>query len=125
MEVRSAGSAFEKRGARTQCGPIWRKTAHETSPDHAKESRQALEVLAAGLGRGVRKFRTTIATRKPVGPTAISSSLVLGLALCCRRLRFSPHGRSYGSCTYEAMVIALYHTLGRLPEPDEFANRFC
>jgi len=79
MEVRSAGSAFEKRGARTQCGPIWRKTAHETSPDHAKESRQALEVLAAGLGRGVRKFRTTIATRKPVGPTAISSSLVLGL----------------------------------------------
>ena len=27
--------------------------------------------------------------------------------------------------TYEAMEIALYHTLGRLPEPDEFTHRFC
>jgi transposase len=33
--------------------------------------------------------------------------------------------RSYGFRTYEAMEIALYHTLGRLPEPDEFAHRFC
>ena len=32
--------------------------------------------------------------------------------------------RSYGFRTYEAMEIALYHTLGRLPEP-ETAHRFC
>jgi len=33
--------------------------------------------------------------------------------------------RSYGFRTYEAMEIALYHTLGRLPEPDEFTHIFC
>ncbi len=33
--------------------------------------------------------------------------------------------RSYGFRTYDAMEIALYHTLGRLPEPDEFTHRFC
>jgi transposase len=33
--------------------------------------------------------------------------------------------RSYGFRTYEAMEIALYHTLGRLPEPDEFTHKFC
>ncbi len=33
--------------------------------------------------------------------------------------------RSYGFRTYEAMEMALYHTLGRLPEPDEFTHRFC
>jgi transposase len=32
--------------------------------------------------------------------------------------------RSYGFRTYEAMEIALYHTLGRLPEP-ELTHRFC
>jgi transposase len=32
--------------------------------------------------------------------------------------------RSYGFRTYEAMEIALYHTLGRLPEP-EATHRFC
>jgi len=32
--------------------------------------------------------------------------------------------RSYGFRTYEAMEMALYHTLGRLPEP-ESAHRFC
>lgn len=32
--------------------------------------------------------------------------------------------RSYGFRTYDAMEIALYHTLGRLPEPDEFTHRF-
>ncbi len=32
--------------------------------------------------------------------------------------------RSYGFRTYEAMEIALYHNLGRLPEP-ESAHRFC
>jgi transposase len=32
--------------------------------------------------------------------------------------------RSYGFRTYDAMEIALYHTLGRLPEP-EAAHRFC
>ena len=33
--------------------------------------------------------------------------------------------RSYGFRTFEAMEIALYHTLGRLPEPDESTHRFC
>lgn len=33
--------------------------------------------------------------------------------------------RSYGFRTYQAMEIALYHTLGRLPEPGEFTHRFC
>jgi transposase len=32
--------------------------------------------------------------------------------------------RSYGFRTFDAMAIALYHTLGRLPEP-ESAHRFC
>jgi len=32
--------------------------------------------------------------------------------------------RSYGFRTYDAMEIALYHTLGRLPEP-ESTHRFC
>jgi len=32
--------------------------------------------------------------------------------------------RSYGFRTYEAMELALYHTLGRLPEP-ELGHRFC
>src|SRR3989441_6540742 len=33
--------------------------------------------------------------------------------------------RSYGFRTYNAMEIALYHTLGKLPEPNEFTHRFC
>jgi transposase len=33
--------------------------------------------------------------------------------------------RSYGFRTYDAMEMALYHTLGRLPEPDEFTHTFC
>jgi transposase len=33
--------------------------------------------------------------------------------------------RSYGFRTYEAMEIALYHTLGRLPEPEESSHKFC
>jgi transposase len=32
--------------------------------------------------------------------------------------------RSYGFRTYDAMEIALYHTLGRLPEP-ESSHSFC
>lgn len=33
--------------------------------------------------------------------------------------------RSYGFRTYAAMEIALYHTLGKLPEPDELTHKFC
>jgi transposase len=33
--------------------------------------------------------------------------------------------RSYGFRTYHAMEIALYHTLGKLPEPGEFTHTFC
>jgi transposase len=33
--------------------------------------------------------------------------------------------RSYGFRTYPAMEIALYHTLGRLPEPNECTHKFC
>ena len=32
--------------------------------------------------------------------------------------------RSYGFRTYKAMELALYHTLGKLPEP-ETTHRFC
>jgi transposase len=32
--------------------------------------------------------------------------------------------RSYGFRTYAAMELALYHTLGRLPEP-RLTHRFC
>ena len=32
--------------------------------------------------------------------------------------------KSYGFRTYRAMKIALYHTLGALPEP-KFTHRFC
>ena len=32
--------------------------------------------------------------------------------------------KSYGFRTFKAMEIALYHTLGRLPEP-ESTHRFC
>ena len=32
--------------------------------------------------------------------------------------------RSYGFRTFDAMEIALYHTLGKLPEP-ESAHRIC
>jgi len=33
--------------------------------------------------------------------------------------------RAYGFRTFDAMEIALYHTLGRLTEPDESTHRFC
>ena len=33
--------------------------------------------------------------------------------------------RAYGFRTYKAMEIALCHTLGRLPEPEESAHKFC
>ncbi|MGH7869896.1 MAG: ISL3 family transposase [Candidatus Dormibacteraceae bacterium] len=33
--------------------------------------------------------------------------------------------RSYGFRTFDAMEIALYHTLGKLPEPEEFTHSFC
>ncbi|HVB56781.1 MAG TPA: ISL3 family transposase, partial [Candidatus Acidoferrales bacterium] len=32
--------------------------------------------------------------------------------------------RSYGFRTYNGIEVALYHTLGRLPEP-ETTHRFC
>ncbi len=33
--------------------------------------------------------------------------------------------RAYGFRSYEVMETALYHTLGRLPEPEESTHRFC
>ena len=33
--------------------------------------------------------------------------------------------RAYGFRTYKAMEIALYHNLGKLPEPNEFSHKFC
>jgi hypothetical protein len=50
----------------------------------------------------------------------ISTGTVEGLNIKIRGVT----RRSYGFRTYEAMEIALYHTLGRLPEP-ESAHRFC
>jgi len=51
----------------------------------------------------------------------ISSAVVEGLN---NKVRVVTR-RSYGFRTYDAMEIALYHTLGRLPEPDEFTHKFC
>jgi transposase len=51
----------------------------------------------------------------------ISSGVVEGLN---NKIRVVTR-RSYGFRTYGAMEIALYHTLGRLPEPEEFTHRFC
>ena len=50
----------------------------------------------------------------------ISNGAVEGLN---RKIRVVT-GRSYGFRTYKAMEIALYHNLGRLPEP-ECTHRFC
>ena len=50
----------------------------------------------------------------------ISSGAVEGLT---NKLRVVTRS-SYGFRTYEAMEIALYHTLARLPEP-ELTHRFC
>ena len=50
----------------------------------------------------------------------VSSGVVEGLN---NKIRMVTR-RSYGFRTYEAMEIALYHTLGRLPEPEE-THRFC
>jgi transposase len=50
----------------------------------------------------------------------ISSGVVEGLN---NKIRVVTR-RSYGFRTYEAMEIALYHTLGRLPEP-KLTHRFC
>ena len=33
--------------------------------------------------------------------------------------------RAYGFRTYKAMEIALYHNLGKLPEPNELTHKFC
>ena len=51
----------------------------------------------------------------------ISSGVVEGLN---NKIRVVTR-RSYGFRTYDAMEIALYHTLGRLPEPEEFTHRLC
>jgi transposase len=51
----------------------------------------------------------------------ISSGVVEGLN---NKIRVVTR-RSYGFRTYDAMEIALYHTLGRLPEPDVLTHRFC
>ena len=51
----------------------------------------------------------------------ISSGAVEGLN---NKLRVVTR-RAYGFRTYEAMELALYHTLGKLPEPDELAHGFC
>jgi hypothetical protein len=32
---------------------------------------------------------------------------------------------AYGFRTYKAMEMALYHMLGRLPEPEESTHKFC
>jgi transposase len=51
----------------------------------------------------------------------ISSGVVEGLN---NKIRVVTR-RSYGFRTFDAMEIALYHTLGKLPEPEEFTHSFC
>ena len=50
----------------------------------------------------------------------LSSAAVEGLNNKCRVVT----RRSYGFRTYNGIEVALYHTLGRLPEP-ETTHRFC
>ena len=50
----------------------------------------------------------------------LSSAAVEGLNNKCRVVT----RRSYGFRTYKGIELAMYHTLGRLPEP-ETAHRFC
>jgi transposase len=50
----------------------------------------------------------------------LSSAAVEGLNNKCRVIT----RRSYGFRTYNGIEVALYHTLGRLPEP-ETTHRFC
>lgn len=104
-----------------------------------------------GVGKAQSRFR--IGTKRTIVMLALSSVLVLmGAAVAARMLRaheplllnwFRAKGeitndaveglnnkirvvtrRSYGFRTYEAMKIALYHTLGRLPEP-ESTHKYC
>jgi len=51
----------------------------------------------------------------------ISSGVVEGLN---NKIRVVTR-RSYGFRTFDAMEIALYHTLGKLPEPEAFTHSFC
>jgi len=51
---------------------------------------------------------------------AMSSGVVEGLNL---NVKLSTR-KAYGFRTYEAVEVALYHRLGKLPEP-EFTHRFC
>ncbi len=50
----------------------------------------------------------------------LSSAAVEGLNNKCRVVT----RRSYGFRTYKGIEFSLYHTLGRLPEP-ESTHRFC
>jgi transposase len=50
----------------------------------------------------------------------LSSGSVEGLNNKCRVVT----RRAYGFRTFNATEVALYHTLGRLPEPDS-THRFC
>jgi len=56
MEVGSAKVIFGDGGAQTQCGPIWRKTAHKTIPHDAQRLGRAKDALAGGFTLGVRRF---------------------------------------------------------------------
>jgi transposase len=75
----------------------------------------------------MKKVARMLRTHKPLlmnwfkAKGEISSGAVEGLN---NKIRVVTR-RSYGFRTYEAMEIALYHTLGRLPEPEQFSHRFC
>lgn len=63
---------------------------------------------------------TSNSTKSMMDKGEISNAAVEGLN---NKLRVVTR-RSYGFRTYDAMEIALYHTLGRLPEP-ESTHSFC
>ena len=70
------------------------------------------------VARTLRKHRALILNWFRAKGT-ISSGTVEGLN---NKMKLTTR-KSYGFRTYEAIEIALYHNLGRRPEP-EFAHRF-
>jgi len=75
----------------------------------------------------MQKVARTLRTHEPLilnwfrAKGEISSGAVEGLN---NKIRVVTR-RSYGFRTFNAMEIALYHTLGKLPEPNEFTHSLC
>ena len=108
-------------GLRFVCSDMWKPYLKVV----ASEAGQALHVLdrfhiTTHLNQAVDQVRRACRERTPGAQGEVSAGAVEGLN---NKIRVVTR-RSYGFRNYEAMEIALYHTLGRLPEP-ESTHRFC